>query len=125
MLRQFRLGHHAAQRRAALGQSGRHQPDAHADAEFGQQHRHLRFFGRLPAAAERGRVRRSDRISGTLAETVELARALGQLPQQLVIYLIEGEQFDTGAPLSPRVAEAVERAADAIRAELSDIAAKG
>jgi hydrogenase maturation protease len=58
-----------------------------------------------------------------LAETVELARALGQLPRRLVVYLVEGERFETGVSLSPRVAEAVERAAEAILGELSQIAA--
>src|SRR6516162_10928443 len=42
-----------------------------------------------------------------VAETVELARNLGRLPQYLVAYLVEGEQFGTGAPLSLVVAEAV------------------
>src|SRR6516165_5084922 len=38
-----------------------------------------------------------------VAETVELARNLGLLPQYLVAYLVEGEQFGMGAPLSPAV----------------------
>lgn len=59
-----------------------------------------------------------------LAETVELARALGQLPRRLVVYLVEGERFDIGVSLSPRVAEAVERASEAILAELAGIAAE-
>ena len=42
-----------------------------------------------------------------VAETVELARGLGRLPRYLVAYLVEGEQFGTGAPLSLVVAEAV------------------
>jgi hydrogenase maturation protease len=89
-------------------------------------------------AGDPGRIRRLDLISSRLpadfaqnsthafglAETVELARALSQLPQQFVIYLIEGERFDIGAPLSPCIAEVVERAADAIRAELSDVIVK-
>lgn len=59
-----------------------------------------------------------------LAETVELARALGQLPRRLVVYLVEGEQFEVGTPISPRVAGAVGSVTEAILAELSGIAAK-
>jgi hydrogenase maturation protease len=38
-----------------------------------------------------------------IAETVELARSLGRLPSYVVAYLVEGEGFDNGAPLSPIV----------------------
>lgn len=44
-----------------------------------------------------------------LAETVELARALGTLPESLVIYGIEGADFTVGAPPSPAVTTAVSR----------------
>lgn len=54
-----------------------------------------------------------------LAETVELARSLARLPPFLVAYLIEGEQFGAGGPLSPPVATAVERAVEQITLELS------
>jgi hydrogenase maturation protease len=40
-------------------------------------------------------------------EAVELARAMGCLPQSLFIYGIEGKQFSLGAPLSPEVKRAV------------------
>jgi len=53
-----------------------------------------------------------------LAETVELARNLHRLPPFLVAYLVEGEQFETGAPLSPMVAEAVEEAVERILTEI-------
>lgn len=39
-----------------------------------------------------------------VAEAVELARALGQLPRQVIVYGIEGERFEAGASLSPAVA---------------------
>jgi hydrogenase maturation protease len=42
-----------------------------------------------------------------LAEAVELARALGRLPDRVVVYGIEGESFDTGSQLSSPVARAV------------------
>jgi hydrogenase maturation protease len=56
-----------------------------------------------------------------VAETVELARSLGRLPQCLLAYVVEGEQFETGAPLSPAVAAAVEDVAERVLAELSAI----
>lgn len=53
-----------------------------------------------------------------LAEAVELARALGRLPETTVVYGIEGGRFDAGAPLSPEVAAATEAVASSIRREL-------
>jgi hydrogenase maturation protease len=89
-------------------------------------------------AGNPGRIRRLDLVSSVLsadfaqnsthafglAETVELARALNQLPWRLVAYLVEGERFDFGAPLSRVVAAAVGRVVQAVLAELSDIAAE-
>ena len=61
-----------------------------------------------------------------VAETVELARSLGRLPRYLVAYLVEGEQFGAGVPLSLAVAEAVEDVADRIVSEiLRKLKAKG
>ncbi len=42
-----------------------------------------------------------------LAEMVELGRALGRLPERLVVVGVEGACFDHGAPLSQAVATAV------------------
>jgi hydrogenase maturation protease len=56
-----------------------------------------------------------------VAETIELARNLGRLPPHLVAYLVEGGGFETGAPLSPAVANAVETVAERIVTELSAI----
>ena len=56
-----------------------------------------------------------------LAETVELARSLARLPPFLFVYLIEGEQFGAGGPLSPTAAKAVEEAFERISFELSAI----
>jgi hydrogenase maturation protease len=44
-----------------------------------------------------------------LAESIELARVLGSLPKRCVVFAVEGERFDLGAPLSAPVAEAVAR----------------
>ena len=57
-----------------------------------------------------------------VAEAVELARALGQLPPHLVIYGIEGEDFGLGEGLTPAVAEAVERVAEKVVRDLADTA---
>jgi len=54
-----------------------------------------------------------------LAEIVELARSLQRLPSCLVAYLVEAEQFETGAPLSPTLANAVEDVLEQISLELS------
>jgi hydrogenase maturation protease len=40
-----------------------------------------------------------------LSEAVELARSLGQLPRRCVVYAIEGQSFELGAPLSPPVTQ--------------------
>jgi hydrogenase maturation protease len=56
-----------------------------------------------------------------LAETVELARSLQRLPPSLVVYLVEGEQFETGAPLSPVIAMAVAKIAEQILTEICAI----
>jgi hydrogenase maturation protease len=53
-----------------------------------------------------------------LAEAVELARALDRLPPRLVVYGVEGERFDVGDGLTPEVAAAADRAADAVRKEV-------
>jgi hydrogenase maturation protease len=52
-----------------------------------------------------------------LAETIELARALGRLPAHLVVYGIEGVNFEPGAPLSPAVARALPELLNGLRTE--------
>ena len=53
-----------------------------------------------------------------LAEAVELARALGRLPERTIVYGIEAGSFEVGDTLTPPVALAVERVADAVREEV-------
>jgi len=43
-----------------------------------------------------------------LAAAIELGRALGQLPERCIVFAIEGAEFVAGAPLSPRVAAAID-----------------
>jgi hydrogenase maturation protease len=57
-----------------------------------------------------------------LGEAVELARALGRLPGQVRLVLVEGQDFAPGAPLSDAVADAVPRAVDAVLAALGPTA---
>jgi hydrogenase maturation protease len=53
-----------------------------------------------------------------LTEAIELARALGKLPRQCVVYGIEARGFEIGDPLSPEVAAAAEKVAMLIEGEL-------
>jgi hydrogenase maturation protease len=52
-----------------------------------------------------------------LAEAIELARALGHLPQRLCVYGIEGRCFDIGSDISPEVLRAVEEVAKRLTTE--------
>jgi hydrogenase maturation protease len=54
-----------------------------------------------------------------VAEAIELARILGQLPLRCVVYAIDGESFETGAPLSSPVAGAVADIVARLRAEIA------
>jgi hydrogenase maturation protease len=56
----------------------------------------------------------------SLAETVELARALGRLPARTVVYGIEGGSFGIGEELTPAVAAAAAAVADAVREEVAE-----
>jgi hydrogenase maturation protease len=56
-----------------------------------------------------------------VAEAVELARTLKQLPPQLIVYGIEGKQFRPGAGLSTEVKTAAEKVVLRIRKELDAI----
>ncbi|TAK03447.1 MAG: hydrogenase maturation protease [Candidatus Manganitrophaceae bacterium] len=53
-----------------------------------------------------------------IAEAVELARVLHQLPSRLIIYGIEGERFDAGVGLSPSVEKAVAEVEARLRQEI-------
>ena len=54
----------------------------------------------------------------SVAEAIEMARVLGQLPRRLVIYGIEGKNFVSGVGLSPVVERAAEETAHRVKAEL-------
>jgi len=55
-----------------------------------------------------------------LAEAVELARQLGELPERLTIYAIEGERFDLGEGVSEMVKAGVDRVVERISAALAE-----
>lgn len=59
-----------------------------------------------------------------LADAVALARVLGSVPGDVVVFAIEGEMFDGGAPLSAPVAASVPRAADGVRSEIARLRTK-
>jgi hydrogenase maturation protease len=54
----------------------------------------------------------------SVAEAVELARALDQLPSRLIVYGIEGKNFDSREGLSPEVAAAATEVFRMVKQEL-------
>ena len=82
-------------------------------AEPGTVHRLDASEHELPAALFRGSTHHVG-----LAEAVELARALGRLPRQTVVFGVEGSSFEVGGPLTPAVAASVERVAVTLREEV-------
>ena len=56
----------------------------------------------------------------SLADVIELARALGRLPARLTGFGIEGATFEPGAPLSPEVEAAVEAVTALLLRELRE-----
>ncbi len=77
----------------------------------GTVHRHDATAGPLPEHA----VRTSTHAFG-VADAVELARALGRLPERLDVYAIEGADFGHGDGLTAAVADAVDALARVLAA---------
>ena len=63
------------------------------------------MFDGWPSAAVAGACRCSTHMIG-IAHAVELARLLGRMPARLLLYGIEGRQFEMGTRPSPEVLEA-------------------
>ena len=63
-------------------------------------------------------LRHASTHSPGVAEAVELARALGERPAEVVLYAIEGGAFGHGGPLSPPVRRAIGRVEARIVREL-------
>lgn len=53
-----------------------------------------------------------------VAEAIQLARTLGQLPASLVVYGIEGKNFVAGTQLSPEVEHAVQEVVEQVSQEV-------
>ena len=60
-----------------------------------------------------------------LAEALELAATLGAMPQRCVVYAIEGDCFDFGAPVSAAVARAIDAVVEEMRREVASLAQAG
>jgi hydrogenase maturation protease len=60
----------------------------------------------------------------SVAEAVELARSLDQLPAHLIVYGIEGATFAAGVELSPAVEQAVEVVVERLAQEVRDLLRK-
>jgi hydrogenase maturation protease len=56
----------------------------------------------------------------SVAEAIELARSLKQLPPHLILYGIEGENFAAGVGLSPVVEQAVENLVERVAIEVRE-----
>jgi len=54
-----------------------------------------------------------------IAKGIELAQALNRLPARLVVYGIEGRQFERGASISPQVERAIESVVRQISSEIN------
>ena len=52
-----------------------------------------------------------------IGETIELARAIGRLPERVVVFGIEGEVFGSGTALSAHAEAGVERAVELVLEE--------
>jgi hydrogenase maturation protease len=73
----------------------------------------------LPAESFRG----STHAFG-LYEAVELARSLGQLPQRVIVFGIEGQNFAAGRSVSGAVERAIDAAARAVLDEIERLRAE-
>ncbi len=84
-----------------------------SDAEPGTVHRIDARTRSLPTG-----IFQSSSHNFGIAEAVELARAMNQLPTRLIVYGIEGKHFETGIGLSPEVVSAARRVVGSIAREL-------
>jgi hydrogenase maturation protease len=82
---------------------------------------------RIDATEERipDHPRRDSSHAVGLGDAVELGRALGLLPDRLVVVGIEGADFTPGVGLSPEVAAAVDEVVELVVAEMVPLATLG
>lgn len=76
-------------------------------ADFGEKPGSYRSFDAREAALPSELMEMSSHGFG-VPQAIELARALGTLPQRCSVYAIQAATFEAGAPLSPAVANAVD-----------------
>ena len=74
---------------------------------------HVWDWQRLPAFATSG----GSTHGLGIAEAIELARALNRMPSRLLVYGIEGKNFEIGSEVSPEVERAVEEVVQRIARE--------
>jgi hydrogenase maturation protease len=55
-----------------------------------------------------------------VAQQIEIARSLNQLPPCLIVFGIEGKDFTPGSSLSPEIQEALPRLVEQVRQELRE-----
>jgi hydrogenase maturation protease len=60
-----------------------------------------------------------------LAEAVKLGKTLGALPPSCIVYAIEGQRFDLGAPVSDPVARGIESVVRHIAEEIASLRKSG
>jgi hydrogenase maturation protease len=89
-------------------------------AEPGKVYRFDACQAPLPAQPFRG----STHAFG-LYEAAELARCLNQLPRQLIVYGIEGEDFTAGVGVSPAVEQVIGSVAQAVLEEVATLRHRG
>ena len=65
-----------------------------------------------------GKIRQGSTHAFSLGEAIELGRALNQLPPHLVVYAIEGQNFEAGDRLSSQVEGVISAVADHILREI-------
>lgn len=56
-----------------------------------------------------------------IAEALEMARALNQLPPRLIVFGIEGQNFELGSEMSQEIRMGIEHAVDMISSEISNL----
>ena len=54
----------------------------------------------------------------SVAEAVELARVLNRLPPRLIVYAVEGKNFEIGVGISPEIERAIEKVCQSITVEI-------
>jgi len=84
-------------------------------AEPGAQYRFDTAIGPAP-----GQFHHRGTHAFSVADVIELARAIDRLPMRLIVYGIEGNEFGFGNALAPAVAVAVRATADRLLVELHE-----